>query len=132
VALGGAGLVVLGSLLPWATVDTVFGSVSRNGTSGDGKLTLVGGIAFALLYLRRERVHAIIATVVAFAILGVGFNAMRDVNDAISEVEGASDGLATAEVGIGLWLVMVGAGAMLVGIFGRTARFGAADKRSQL
>lgn len=38
-------LVVIGSVMPWASLTTPFGTVSAAGTEGDGKLTLVAGLA---------------------------------------------------------------------------------------
>jgi hypothetical protein len=45
----GGGLVLLGSFLPWATVATVFGTVSLNGIDGDGKITMVLGLVLVLI-----------------------------------------------------------------------------------
>ena len=46
----GAGvLLALGSLLPWASVTTPFGTISKNGTSGDGVLTLICAAAAVVL-----------------------------------------------------------------------------------
>jgi len=51
-------VVVIGSILPWATITSGFGSASKNGTSGDGVLTLIlAGLAVcvALAFLARPR-----------------------------------------------------------------------------
>ena len=45
----GGGLVLLGSFLPWASVATVFGTVSLNGIEGDGKITVVLGVVLVLI-----------------------------------------------------------------------------------
>lgn len=37
-------LVIIGSVMPWASVTTPFGTVSAAGTEGDGKLTLIAGL----------------------------------------------------------------------------------------
>ena len=47
--LVGGGLVLIGSFLPWATVTTVFGTISVAGTNGDGKITLGVGLAIVLV-----------------------------------------------------------------------------------
>ena len=39
--IGAGALLALGSLLPWATASTPFGSISKDGTSGDGVITLI-------------------------------------------------------------------------------------------
>lgn len=42
-------LIMLGSVLPWATAHTFFGSLSVAGTDGDGKITLGLGLVIAAL-----------------------------------------------------------------------------------
>ena len=50
VAMVAAGGVILGSLLPWASISTGFGTISMSGTDGDGVITLLlGSMAVALL-----------------------------------------------------------------------------------
>ncbi|MGH2778525.1 MAG: hypothetical protein ACRDJB_07730 [Actinomycetota bacterium] len=48
-AVAGGVLMVLGSFLPWATVDGVLGNQSVSGMEGDGVITLVLGLAAAAL-----------------------------------------------------------------------------------
>lgn len=45
----GGGLVLIGSFKPWATVTSIFGTVSVAGTQGDGKITLVFGLIIVVL-----------------------------------------------------------------------------------
>jgi hypothetical protein len=45
-ALGGAALVALGSILTWARVSSGFIDFSRSGLDGDGMLTLPGALVF--------------------------------------------------------------------------------------
>ncbi|MEA2507734.1 MAG: hypothetical protein QOH48_2352 [Actinomycetota bacterium] len=42
-------LIMLGSILPWAPANTIFGSFSVAGTAGDGKITLACGLLIATL-----------------------------------------------------------------------------------
>jgi hypothetical protein len=43
-AIGGGALVAIGSLMPWLSITAPFvGTISKNGTDGDGKITLVVG-----------------------------------------------------------------------------------------
>ena len=50
VALGGL-LIAIGSFLPWISVSSAFGSLSRNGVEGggDGVSTLIIGVLMVLL-----------------------------------------------------------------------------------
>jgi hypothetical protein len=48
ITLASAGLIGLGSLLPWATLSSPFGTASIPGTRGDGQITLVLGILIGL------------------------------------------------------------------------------------
>ena len=51
IAFVGAVWVVIGSLGPWAWSTSFYGDASINGTSGDGKLTLILGIGIAIAML---------------------------------------------------------------------------------
>src|SRR3546814_4443455 len=42
--LAGAGAITIGSLLPWASATSIFGTVSKAGTDGDGIITLGLGV----------------------------------------------------------------------------------------
>lgn len=102
----GLGLIVLGCLLPWATFTSVFGSFSISGTeTSDGKLILVlagaGLLGIVLAATDRPRMIslsigcAVIATLVA----------IYDMTD-IAQIAG--EDIAIVQVGIGLWLVVIG------------------------
>jgi hypothetical protein len=102
--------VVIGSLLPWVSVNILFGSVSLSGTDGDGKITLVVGIIGAIIAFGVASVGARVAAGIAFAICAiVGFvDIVRVMNGAAGL--GSSDGLALGDavrvsVGSGLWLM---------------------------
>ena len=114
VALAAAGVVLIGSLLPWATAKTVFGSISINGTDGDGVLTLilavvVGAIAVALLAGKRPRLWAYVVLLIAGLL--TAFIAVYDLVD-ISRTVG--NDYAHVSTGAGIWLVAI-ASLVLVG-----------------
>ena len=101
VAMGAGVAVVVGSISPWATITTVFGSVSVNGTDGDGKLTLGLGVALCLFALLRRPAAAFIAA--GLTALAGGYD-LINIRDKVGEFE--SD-VASASVGWGLWLVVI-------------------------
>lgn len=110
VSIGGFALAALGSLLPWATLTTGFGSVSVNGTDGDGIMTLLMGLAgSALMFLaysgKSRTVFSAISIVLALIIAFVGIVDAVDVSSAVSD--GDDFGI-RASVGIGLYLVIIG------------------------
>ena len=112
VILVAAGLVALGSLLTWATASAGFLSASVSGTSGSGD-----GVATLVLAL-------LAATVIGWgvwkpsrrltilAVTAIGLAAVISIIDAINvwtiPIEKSSFITITIDVGIGLWLVMLG------------------------
>ena len=118
--LGGSAGVALGSLLPWAEVTAPFiGTVTVAGTDGDGVLTLFGAVVTALLALvgfgaRRSRGALIGALVVALLVAAVAVIDMVDVTGRIADAEDG-DVVIQASIGIGLWVVLLGALAAIVG-----------------
>lgn len=109
---GAAVLVLLGSLLPWASVDTTFGSISVRGTEGNGVLTmllaLAGGAAAVAVVMARKPMAAIGGIVAGGLALLIGAYDFLDV----ARVAGDSSGLFEAHTGFGLWLVLLGSLAM--------------------
>ncbi|MEZ5406577.1 MAG: hypothetical protein R2761_01040 [Acidimicrobiales bacterium] len=108
---GAALLVLLGSLLPWATIDTGFGSFSVRGTEGDGVLTLLlalaGGAAAVAVVMARKPMAAIGGIVAGgLSLLIAGYDFLD-----LARVSGGG-GLVEAHVGFGLWLVLLGSLAM--------------------
>jgi hypothetical protein len=117
--LGGAVLAAIGSLLPWANIRTIFGSIGVAGTDGDGVITLAAAVVLALLALllllqpqRAGSVTMYAAGLCAVLIAGVGVYDFSNVSDGISEASG--DGV-SASVGAGLYLVVLGGAAAIVG-----------------
>ena len=120
VGLGAVGLVI-GALLPWATITAAFvGTVNKAGTDGDGVITLVFGLVIAgvgwpLVARGTLRTWAAISVLV----LGVlaALICLYDIVDVSSKADDLGS-IATASVGIGLWLsaiasVLVVGGAVL-------------------
>lgn len=113
-ALAGAIAIAVGSVLPWATVQTVFGSLSAAGTDGDGVITLACAGAVVLGALTRGWWLVIVGGIAAGALAG---NAWRNVREAIEDVD---ETVARASVGVGVYVVLAGAVAAVV--FGWQAR----------
>jgi hypothetical protein len=115
VAIGGAALLILGSFLEWGSVDTVFGSIGVNGMEGDGKLTLVaGGIALLLFAAVKHRNAAIVGSIFAGIGGAIALYDFGNISSKVSDVSEASNGLARASVGVGLYLCLVGAAVAVV------------------
>jgi hypothetical protein len=117
VMLVGGGLVLIGSFLPWATVTTVFGTISVAGTNGDGKITLGVGLAIVLvsiLELTGTSGARILNIVIGVVAAGIGVLDYANVSERIA---GASSDVAQAAVGVGLYAVIAGGIAVIVGGF---------------
>ncbi len=120
-SLIGGGLVLLGSFLTWATVTVgigslgVSGTVGVSGTDGDGQITLVLGLVIVgigvvgLMGRPRFWLISLIAGCLAALVAVID---IVDVSRTVSQVQGA---YMHASVGIGLWVVLVGA---VVGVVG--------------
>ena len=90
--LAGVG-VGIGSLLPWVTVISIFGSISVAGTQGDGKITLGLAVAVVIGFLTRLRWLQWLASLGALAVGGYDLiNVSRAIGDAESEYVKASTG----------------------------------------
>jgi hypothetical protein len=107
IALGGFALVVVGSLMPWVSVTTIFGSVDVAGTNGDGVLAiglaLFGAVGVLLGATRGWRLVSSIAGVAAAALVAYNW---ANVHSRASTV--ASD-YVVADVGTGIYLCLIGA-----------------------
>lgn len=115
-ALIGAGTVIVGSLLPWVSVTPIFGTLSVNGTEGDGVLTLIAG-AFAGVVagaaLGRKSVSGVTSTLLILLGAGSGFVAYVSFS-VVSDAASMAEQGVLSSVGVGLWLVIVGS-ATIVG-----------------
>ncbi len=126
----GSILLVVGCLLPWITLVTIFGEVSRNGLDdgGDGVVLLVLGlisllIGFYVGYRRAPRWASVVPVVIgalSMVVLVIDYN---DVTGRIDRVERQAASSANASVGSGLWLSMIGASIVVIaGVLGAINR----------
>lgn len=104
-ALGCAGIVI-GSLLPWASISTMFGTISKSGTDGDGVITLLLGSVAGGMALTGK------STKIIAALLGlVAIIAIYDIAD-ISKLADGEEAFSVS-VGVGLWLIVLSVSAAL-------------------
>lgn len=110
VGVVGALLVVVGSFMPWATLTSGFGSASMAGTDGDGRLTMIAGLALAVLAVSAG-VHPTwwLRTVYLLAAALVAATTVLEIIWAGDRAAEASSELAVASVGPGLYMLLVGA-----------------------
>lgn len=109
VMLAGGALVIIGSFTTWVTASIGIFSVSENGISGDGRITLVLAllaIGAVLLELQITRPAFSIATLVLFGLLTI-LSVFEFVH--ISSKSYSSDGITiSATVGFGVYLCLAG------------------------
>ncbi len=97
-------VILIGSVLPWATVSSLFGSASVNGTDGDGVITLILAIGIGVLLGLWRRGTAIAATVLGAIVVVVALYDLADVANVADELGGLGD----VSPGVGLVLVLLG------------------------
>jgi hypothetical protein len=103
-------VVAIGSLGPWAKVDTVFGTISVNGTSGDGPLTIAAAGLVLAGFLSSVWV---LRWVGAIGALAVGGYDLINASSRFSDLN-ADNEFARASVAWGLWLVVAAAALAIV------------------
>lgn len=113
-------VVIIGSILPWATAQSAFGSINKNGIEGDGKITLATGIiailcGIAILVSEKNSGWIGLAVIASIASMAV---AIIDLIDVSNKLSGVSNEFIQASAGIGLYVVLVGG---IVGIVGALA-----------
>lgn len=116
----GAALVVLGSFLPWVSIASGFGSISRSGMEGgDGVITLVLGIS-GLLYgisrLTGTFKPLWVAGILGGAVLVVTFANYSQISSRLDSV--ATNEFVAGSMGTGIWALFVGGGLILGGAYG--------------
>lgn len=117
-ALGilGAILIIAGSLMPWATVQSIFGTMSLNGTEGDGIITLLAGIGLAAgagATAAFQRLWLAIAQAITAG--GVAALSLYEINHVTSSLDDAGNELARASAGSGLYVLLIGAVVAVLG-----------------
>lgn len=113
-ALAGGVLLIVGSMMPWITARTGFGSISVTGLDGggDGVIVLIAGVLIALAggaELLSLNVPSIVRVFVLLLGLGAVLLAFIDHADIRERIEEVSNDFAVAQVGAGIWLLYVGA-----------------------
>lgn len=115
-AIAGAAAVA-GAFLPWAELQSVFGTLSLNGV-GDGRdgiiTAIAGGIAILVLVLALgTRMSFALAAICGGIIAGIGIYDFADLQEWASDVNAEGEAMARASIGMGLYLT-IGAGVVLV------------------
>ncbi|MCX6648558.1 MAG: hypothetical protein NTV61_04120 [Candidatus Bathyarchaeota archaeon] len=112
-------LGAIGSFLPWATMSSIFGTISLNGLDKDGMFTLIFSIAaLGVLYLGIKRTRKNTTNIVII-ILGI-FLALTGIMDSSSITSIQTTQYAYIQVGVGLYLVILsGIGLVVSGIWNR-------------
>ena len=110
--IGAGALLILGSLLPWATVSAGFISASKNGTSGDGIMTLICGalvVGLGIWLMRSETPLGwlIGGAVVLLVALGISVYDMTNLPSPGNYGGGSFTISIGVEIGIGLWLCLI-------------------------
>jgi hypothetical protein len=114
IAILGALIVIIGSIMPWAKAASSY-NASTTGISGNGKITLVCGIIMilgALLMLAFEKawLGSLLVVVAAVPAIVLGIKEIIDVGTLIYP-----NGAPEAEAGLGLYLVVAGAAMAVLG-----------------
>ena len=115
--LVGAGLLVLGAVLPWAEAHSKTSSFSTDGINGDGAITIVAAVLIALTLVvvqRRTLAAGLVIGVAAIAGAVAAHDAIDISRKATELVDRGPPGV-SAGVGIGVWVTLVAAAIALVG-----------------
>jgi hypothetical protein len=110
IALAGAGIIVVGSLLPWLTVTTDAGVFSFRGTEGNASITMALGFGVALLAgaaLFQKRATLFTGLLVAVAGVVAGLEAVNFVSDAKTTLQSESLQI-TSTMEFGIWVALLG------------------------
>ena len=99
-----AGVIVVAALLPWASVQTAFGTISKNGIDGDGAVTAVFGAVIGTMFMMLRRGGYVAAVVLAGLTIAISGYDLIDVNRLGNDAEG----FASVSAGIGLYLTLLG------------------------
>ena len=94
--------------MPWVTINTAFGSISLNGTEGDGVITLVVGIIIGILVLTKKCLALVIISAITAAVLVYDFFNVSNSIDIDSD-------FASVSVGWGLIVATLSGIAAVVG-----------------
>jgi hypothetical protein len=113
----GAALMMLASFLPWVTIRTGLGSLSKSGLEGDGIITLFLGISAltaGIFLLLKRGWSGTPWLIVLDGVLAFGL-AWFDYNDISTDIRSLNTQFGQASVGIGVTLVFFAAAMLIVG-----------------
>jgi hypothetical protein len=119
--IAGAGAIIVGSFMPWVTLTAVFvGTVSRSGVQGgDGWISIALAVPLLIFGVRAARgmspIPAVWALVLGVVLVVFSIFELSDVANKMSSVNNQAQGYGRADVGVGLWLVLFGSAATVVG-----------------
>jgi hypothetical protein len=115
ILVGAVGLVV-GSLMPWATLSVAFASLTVNGTEGDGQITVIVGVLVAILALTRSgTAGTIIIGIAGFVGAGTAIHDMVNLTSSFAAATRESSFI-HGSIGPGLWITLLGAVVVLAGV----------------
>jgi len=105
----GAIVILVGSIMPWGRVTTVFGTMTINGTEGDGVITIVLGGILLLVALAHKgtpgKLYSVAGVVLALIALYVSGATMLRMGGAAAGIDSE---YASAGVGSGVFVTIVG------------------------
>lgn len=105
----GAIVILVGSIMPWGKVSTVFGTTTFNGTDGDGVITIVLGGILLLIALAHKgtpgKLYSVAGVVLALIALYVSGATMFRMGGAAAEID---SNYASASVGSGVFVTIIG------------------------
>ncbi|MBN2025378.1 MAG: zinc ribbon domain-containing protein [Actinobacteria bacterium] len=131
IILAGASLVIAGSILPWAKLETMLGSVTKSGTRGDGVITLIAGViilVMGILVLAVEKYRFALA-LAAIGGFGCSLVAIIDLVDLANRTAGVNSEFASVKAGAGIYLVLAAGLVVISGVV--VDRIGAPKESAQ-
>jgi hypothetical protein len=131
VVLVAALLIIIGSILPWAQLEGDFVKISKNGTEGDGVLTLIAGIIILIMGLLMLTLESYGVAVIFAALGGLGCVAVAviDLADLSSRTSGIAGEFLDIKAGAGIYMVLAAGAIVVVGAV--SGRIGAPRKAAE-
>lgn len=120
-ALFGCLLIVVGSLMEWVKVTTIFGNLSVAGTDSDGMWFIAAALVLAgssvtVAFYRNTYARAAVMALGIFAVAGAIGETVY-VSSKLGEAEAQADGMAAVSLGTGLYVLVIGAMVVLASTF---------------
>jgi hypothetical protein len=116
IIIGGL-VAAIGSIMPWTKAESILRAVSKNGTEGDGMITLSAGIIAVLagvivLAVERYYIATFIAAVAALAIIAVTVWNLADIS---GRAPGLWTDFTAVQAGEGIYIALIGGALVLIG-----------------